>query len=91
MHPTMVNESLGWTYKVVDYVVFPMGLVVDETHLYVSYGKNDKSSWVLKLDRRKFLAGLKPVRTRVVGQSQYDKSGGEIDRFSYTESSESPV
>jgi predicted GH43/DUF377 family glycosyl hydrolase len=33
VHPTMVNETLGWAYKVVDYIVFPMGFTVDDRYV----------------------------------------------------------
>jgi hypothetical protein len=109
VHPTMVNETLGWAYKVVDYIVFPMGFTVDDRcvhflilmctgslvsavpfytaharFIHLSYGKNDKSPWCLKLDREGLIASLKPVRTNVLGSSVYNEVTGEIQRHSYS-------
>jgi hypothetical protein len=114
VHPTMVNETLGWAYKVVDYIVFPMGFTVDDRYIvlfallcaeyaqtnysrarvpscishdrfiHLSYGKNDKSPWCLKLDREGLIASLKPVRTNVLGSSVYNEVTGEIQRHSYS-------
>lgn len=81
----MVNETLGWAYKVVDYIVFPMGFTIDDGFIYVSYGKNDKTPWCLKLDRGGLLASLKPVRTKVLGASRYNPVTGEIALHSYQE------
>lgn len=79
----MVNESLGWSYKIVDYIVFPMGFVFDDRYLYLSYGKNDKSGWVLKLEKEGLIASLRPVKTKVLGASRYHNITGEIERQSY--------
>jgi hypothetical protein len=79
----MVNESYGWSYRITDYIVFPMGFVMDDKHIYVSYGKNDKSAWCLKLDRKGLLASLKPVNSTVMGISDYDYLTGEIKRHSF--------
>lgn len=87
IHPTMVNETLGWAYKVVDYIVFPMGFTFDDRFLYVSYGKNDKTPWCLKLDKEGLIASLKPVRSKVLGSSVYDEVTGEIKPHSYSASS----
>lgn len=83
IHPSMVNETLGWAYKVVDYIVFPMGFVFDDQYLYLSYGKNDKSSWVLKFEKEGLLASLRPVKSRVLGTSVYDKLTGNIEKHTY--------
>jgi predicted GH43/DUF377 family glycosyl hydrolase len=52
MHPLFINETIGgWAYKYVDYINFPMGFTVSGSHIYVSYGRNDKDGWILKLDK----------------------------------------
>lgn len=71
-----INESLnGWAYKAVDSVVFPMGFVMDEGHIYVSCGRNDRESWMVKLNRTGLLESLKPVRHIVMGASHWYPNG----------------
>ena len=41
--------------------VFPMGIIQDDNFIWISYGKQDHESWVVKLDKRKLLESLKPV------------------------------
>ena len=84
IHPTMMNESFGWAYKVVDYIVFPMGFIFDDRYLYLSFGKNDKSGWSVKFEKEGLIASLKPVRTRVLGKSEFIEDTGEIIRNTYT-------
>lgn len=83
VHPSMVNDSLGWAYKVVDYIVFPMGFTFDKQHIHVSYGKNDKTGWMLKLDKEALINSLKPVRTHVIGTSTYNSNTGVIERNTF--------
>lgn len=83
IHPSMVNETLGWAYKVVDYIVFPMGFTFDDRFLYLSYGKNDKTPWILKLEKEGLIASLKPVKTKIIGKSEYNPKTGEILGHSY--------
>jgi predicted GH43/DUF377 family glycosyl hydrolase len=42
-------------------VAYPGGFVADEAHIYLVYGKNDRSVRLLTLDRRKLLDALVPV------------------------------
>lgn len=41
--------------------VFPSGLVVDENHFWVTYGRQDHESWVIKIDKKELLDSLIPV------------------------------
>ena len=44
-------------------VVFPCGFVQNEEHIWVAYGRHDHESWIVKLDKKKFLDSLVPVKT----------------------------
>ena len=79
----MVNETLGWAYKVVDYIIFPMGFTFDDRYLYLSYGKNDKTGWIVKFEKEGLIASLKPVRSTVIGTSAVDTNTGVIKSNSY--------
>ena len=81
---SFMNVSLGWSYKVFDYIIFPMGFTFDEEYIHVSYGKNDKTGWILKLKKDEFLKSLKPVKTRVIGTSTWNATTGNVTRSSYT-------
>ena len=41
--------------------IFPGGLVIDENHIWVVYGKQDYETWVVKLDKKGLLNTLIPV------------------------------
>jgi len=86
-HQTFINESYGWAYKVIDYIVFPMGFIFDDDFIYVSYGKNDKDGWIVKLNRTGLISSLRAVQSKVVGSSRWNKDTGHIERHSYTLSS----
>lgn len=90
MHQSFINESLGWAYKVIDYIVFPMGFVLDEQFIHLSYGKNDRDGWILKLNRSAFLASLRPVQSKVIGESEWDRVTGSITRKTYRSKIEIP-
>ena len=75
----MVNESWGWAYKVVDYIIFPMGFVFDDDYIHVSYGKNDKDGWVLTLNKTELLNSLVPVKYELIGASKLDDKNKVID------------
>ena len=83
MHESFINESYGWAYRAVDYITFPMGFVIMEPYIYLSYGKNDKDSWILKLNKTGLLSSLRPVKTITLGSSQWDRDSGKIHRGSY--------
>lgn len=42
-------------------VVFPCGQIVEEDHIWVSYGRQDHEIWICKLDKRKLLDSLQKV------------------------------
>lgn len=83
MHDSFINESLGWAYRAVDYITFPMGFVVIEPYIYVSYGHNDRDSWIVQLNKSGLLNSLRPVKTQVLGASQWDTETGQILRGTY--------
>ena len=84
IHESFINETFGgWAYKAVDYVIFPMGYTFDDRFIYVSYGRNDKDSWIAKFDRIELLASLKPVTADVLGTSEFDSDTGTIHRNTY--------
>ena len=72
VHANMINESLGWAYKVVDVIVFPCGIILDDDFIHVSYGHNDRDGWILKLKRDIFINSLERVESELVGDSQWD-------------------
>ena len=75
LHPTMINETLKWAYKAVDYIIFPMSYIINNDIIYLSYGKNDLSSWILKLDKNKLFQNLKKVKTHsTISMSYYNNN-----------------
>jgi hypothetical protein len=56
----------GWTYKALDYVIFPMGLIVSNGTLVVSLGHNDKSSWIMLMNFTNFIDSLASVQSDMV-------------------------
>ena len=76
LHHTMINETLKWAYKAVDYIIFPMSYIIKNDIIYLSYGKNDLSSWILKLDKNKlFENNLKKVKTHsTISMSYYNNN-----------------
>ena len=83
MHESFVNESYGWAYRAVDYITFPMGFVIMEPYIYLSYGKNDRDGWILKLNKTGLLSSLRPVKTVTLGSSQWDRDSGKVQRGTY--------
>ncbi len=45
-------------------VVFPCGLVADDKHLWVSYGRQDHEMWIAKIDKVGLLKSLTPVKVQ---------------------------
>lgn len=83
-----INESIsGWAYRKTDYVIFAMGFIDDPANnsIFVSYGKNDRESWVLHLNRSSFLSSLKPVRSILFGDSQWEKGSPVPGSFKLTD------
>ena len=83
MHQTFINESLGWASRAVDYIAFPMGFVIMDPFIYLSYGKNDRDSWILKLNKTGLLTSLKPVESVTLGTSQWDNDSGKVVQGSF--------
>lgn len=42
-------------------VIFPGSFVFDENYIWISYGREDAESWILKLDRKMLMHNLRPV------------------------------
>jgi hypothetical protein len=83
MTETFINETLGWTYKAVDYVLFPMGLTMDDNYFYVAYGKNDKEGWIIKLKIKEFLSFFRPVLTVLLGESEMNEEKTDVIRGTF--------
>lgn len=62
----MYNETNGWAYKSIDYIVFPMGLLAFDDVLFIISGRNDRSGWVIKINKKSFIESLAPVRSEVL-------------------------
>lgn len=45
-------------------VAFPGGIMMDDHFIWISYGKDDCESWVVKLDRKKLLKSLLPLNIK---------------------------
>lgn len=41
----------GWTNGQLDFVIYPMSFSFDNDSVFVTYGKNDRSGWILNLNR----------------------------------------
>jgi hypothetical protein len=54
----LYDESTGWAYKTVDYIVYPLGLLVRGDSLYLSVGKNDAGGWIVQLNATALVASL---------------------------------
>lgn len=57
----LYDESVGWVYKAVDYIVFPMGYIINNNYIYLSVGKNDNSGFIVKLQKTSFLSTMKSL------------------------------
>lgn len=42
--------------------IFPCGFVFDESYIWIAYGRQDHESWIIKLDKKKLLQSLVPVK-----------------------------
>jgi hypothetical protein len=74
------------TSSSVDISIFPMSFSFDKDAevIEVSYGKNEREGWLLRLDRRELLSGMKKVSSTVIGQCDWDDVTGEPDVASFT-------
>lgn len=72
----------GWTYRFsMDYCIFPVSFRFDEDYIYVSYGKNEKEGWVVKLDRKKLLANAVKAESVVLGESLWNDDVPVFESF----------
>lgn len=60
------NETGGWAFKNIDYIIFPMNFVVRNEQIIVSLGKNDRSGMLLLLDRVGLIDYMTPIQHEVV-------------------------
>ena len=60
------NESFGWAYGNIDFIVFPMGLYVSDGIIYLSIGRNDREGWIISLNQTKYLASLEPFESAIM-------------------------
>jgi len=52
-----------------------MSYIIKNDIIYLSYGKNDLSSWILKLDKNKLFQNLKKVKTHsTISMSYYNNN-----------------
>ena len=63
-HAPIANSSLystGWVNRATDYVVFPMGLVIEEDgkSLWLSLGSQDREGILTKIDLHSLLASMR--------------------------------
>lgn len=64
------------------HVVFPMGLLVDENYLWVTYGRQDFEIWVTKIDKKGLYNSLRPCSLPVRALEQNKKVVNEFDELS---------
>lgn len=56
------NETTsGWSYKAIDYIVFPTGLLSQDGTLYVGLGRHDREGWILSLNQTLFVASFREL------------------------------
>ena len=64
-----------------------MSFVADEYYIDLTYGKNDRETWVLRINRTDlFVTHLRPVQSAVLGDCEWDENTGVPDSttFYYT-------
>lgn len=66
------NETNGWAFKAIDYILFPMGLVVIDDVIFMSTGRNDKSGWMLKMNKTGLVEDMIPIETKVLVNRIHD-------------------
>jgi hypothetical protein len=60
------NQTYGWAYKRLDYIVFPMGFLVRGDKIYMTTGKNDRAAWVVTFNKTAFFLSLRPVQSETI-------------------------
>ena len=61
----LYNESYGWAYKAVDYIVYPLGYIVQGDVIHLSVGKNDNSGWIVVLNKTALVGSMMAVTSKV--------------------------
>lgn len=61
--PGFYSGPLHQTWKPIR-VVFPGGLIFDDTYIWVAYGRQDHEIWITKLDKKELYKSLVPVTTQ---------------------------
>lgn len=62
----------GWTYKSLDYDIFPMSFSFDNHFIYLVYGKNEREGWITKFNRSGLFKSLRSVQSVVLGDCAWD-------------------
>jgi predicted GH43/DUF377 family glycosyl hydrolase len=44
--------------------IFPAGLIVEKDHVWICYGRQDHEAWVAKLDKKKLIDSMIPVKSK---------------------------
>lgn len=57
VHPSFYDGPMHKTWKPLR-CVFPCGILIDGAYVWVTYGKQDHESWVVKFDKQKLLESL---------------------------------
>lgn len=73
------NETYGWSYRTIDYIVFPTGLIVKDDSIFVSLGKNDRSGWMLEMNKTGLVDYMIPIQTKVVVNKLHDTLKAEYN------------
>lgn len=66
------NESNGWAYRAIDYIIFPMGLVIRDDLAILSSGRNDRSGWMATFNVTELIDYMIPIQTEVLKNSLDD-------------------
>lgn len=56
-HKSFYNGTMYNTWKPLR-VVFPMGLLVEDDYIYITYGRQDFEIWIAQIDKKELLASL---------------------------------
>jgi hypothetical protein len=77
------NESFGWAFRSIDYIIFPMSFLVypsddgkrkkymvkddlyKERILFLTFGRNDRSGWVMTLNLSGLIDYMIPIDTKI--------------------------
>eukprot|EP01036_Dinobryon_divergens_P022657 gene22658-30937_t len=62
----LYDENNGWAFKAIDYIVFPIGLLVKGETCYVSMGRNDNSGWMVKMNVSGLVDSMVAVKSKTI-------------------------